>query len=728
LNEERRDIIFGSSTYKSWFHDSFIRRQVKKKEELQQGMMTIPSDPSRVSPKCTGWFTLFLIILLMTVSPVFIPVGEGSKNIVLIIHDNLPPYEYINAEGLPAGFTRDMLEAVAREEGFNLTVTGSSLGTGFPDIPEDASLVTPVFVEMNASGSLSNHVPLIHVEYVIVRKSHSIADPFRKPDQSLIIPRMGAMETLSRYLPPGSRIHSAGSTTDVLAQLEMGFGDGAIVDRVQGEYLIQNAGFDDISMTTEFAPTGSYDLAVTMPDGTPDTITAALLSDGISRLRESGEYSDYTGSLNSLPQMGDSAPLPPLFLYLFTPFALVILTAFSWSWALRRQVAKKTVELQEELSERRRTEEELRKSKNYLNSIIDSIAEPVFVKDRQHRWVILNDSVCRMIGHTREELLGKTDYEFFPSSEADVFHEKDEEVFRTGNENINEEYLTDASGNRHIILTKKTLYTDTSGDAYIIGVISDITRQKQFEDNLKHFNEELEQRVRDRTLALEQSNRELESFSYTVSHDLRAPLRAIDGYSSILIDEAGNNLRESERRLLEQIRKNSRQMATLIDDLTNFARMARQEVNRRTVSPADVVKDVLEELRDERTGRDIEINTGDLPVCFADPVLLHRVYYNLMSNALKFSRSRSKTIIEIGSLQKNDETVYFVKDNGIGFDMKYIDKIFKVFERLCDPSRYEGTGVGLAIVQRIITRHGGTVWAEAERDKGATFYFTLGKG
>ncbi|MDD1707871.1 MAG: ATP-binding protein [Methanoregulaceae archaeon] len=701
---------------------------MKKKEELVQGMMTIPCDPSRASPIRIGWFTLFLIILLVTVSPAFIPGGEGSKNIVLMIHDDLPPYEYIDAEGLPAGFARDVLEAVARDKGLNLTVAGIPPGTGLPDIPEDASLVTPVFVEMNASDSLSNHVPLIPVEYVIVRKSHNIADYLLKPDPSLIIPRTGAMETLSRYLPPGSRFRSADTTTDALVQLELGFGDGAIVDRVQGEYLIQNAGFHNLSLTRELARTGSYDLAVTMPDGTPDAITAALLSDGIFSLRESGEYSENTGTLGSLPRTGDSAPLSPLFFYLFTPFALIILTAFSWSWALRRQVAKKTAELQEELSERKRTEEELRKAKNYLNNIIDSIAEPVFVKDRQHRWVILNDAVCRMIGHPREELLGRTDYEFFPASEADIFREKDEEVFRTGNENINEEYLTDASGNRHIILTKKTLYTDTSGDAYIIGVISDITRQKHFEDNLKHFNEELEQRVRDRTLALEQSNRELESFSYTVSHDLRAPLRAIDGYSSILIDEAGKNLGESERRLLEQIRKNSRQMAALIDDLTNFARMARQGLNRTMVSPADIVQDVLEELRDERTGRDIEITTSDLPICFADPVLLHRVYYNLLSNALKFSRSRSKTIIEIGSLQKHGQTVYFVKDNGIGFDMKYIDKIFKVFERLCDPSRYEGTGVGLAIVQRIIARHGGSVWAEAEPDKGATFYFTLGGG
>lgn len=690
-------------------------------------MITNQNDPYKASWVCSGWFPVYLIILLVTLSIAFAPAAEASGTIVLVIHEDLPPYEYIDAEGLPAGFTKDIVEAVARDMALNLTVIGFSSGTGLPEVPEGVSIVTPVFVEINASGPPSFHVPLIPVEYVLMRKSPDLPG-LRKPGQILVIPRRGAMETLGTYIPPGAGFRSVDTTTDVLTQLELGLADGAIVDRVQGKYLIQYAGFHNISETDEFALTGSYRLAVTGADGTPDAGTAALLSEGVSHIRESGKYPEFTGRFFSPSGAGESTALSPLLLYLFTPFALIFLTAFSWSWALRHQVAKKTAELQEELSERKRTEVELRKAKNYLNNIIDSIAEPVFVKDRQHHWVILNDAICRIIGHTREELLGKTDYEFFPANEANVFNERDEEVFRTGKENINEEYLTDASGKRHTIITKKTLYTDSTGEAYIVGVINDITGQKQFEEDLKHFNEELELRVRDRTLALEQSNRELESFSYTVSHDLRAPLRAIDGYSSILINEAGDNLGVSERRLLEQIRKNSRQMAALIDDLTNFARMARQELNRQFVHPAEVVEDVLEELRDERLGRDIEFRMGELPSCYADPALLHRVYYNLLSNALKFSRSRSRTVIGIGTLQKDGKTVYFVQDNGIGFDMKYVDKIFKVFERLHDSSRYEGTGVGLAIVQRIVARHGGSVWAESEADKGATFYFTLGEG
>jgi PAS domain S-box-containing protein len=424
----------------------------------------------------------------------------------------------------------------------------------------------------------------------------------------------------------------------------------------------------------------------------------------------------------------DILPLFPeqgLFLYLFTPIALLILAAFSWSWALRYQVRKKTAELQQELEMRIRTEQELRTARNYLTNIIDTIAEPVFVKDRQHRWVILNDAICRMIGHSREELLGKTDFDVFPSSEAEIFHQRDEIVFETGKVDTNEELLTDALGNTHTLLTKKTLYTDSSGNPYIVGIISDITERKRFDEEMKKFNEELEQRVQSRTRELEISNQELESFTYSVSHDLRAPLRAIDGYSNILLSEAETSLADTEVHMLHQVRRNTQQMARLIDDLLDFSRVGKQIPKRQWVSPVTVISGVLEELREEQKDRDVQIQIGELPSLFVDPGMLHQVYYNLLSNALKFSRSRPHTRIEIGVQVRDGKNVYFVRDNGIGFDMEYRDQLFGVFQRLHHLVEYEGTGVGLAIVHRIIQRHHGEIWAESEEGKGAIFYFTL---
>jgi PAS domain S-box-containing protein len=428
--------------------------------------------------------------------------------------------------------------------------------------------------------------------------------------------------------------------------------------------------------------------------------------------------------LQTLPALSEQT----LFFYLFTPVALLILAAFSWSWALRYQVRKKTAELQEELVTRVRTEQELRTARNYLNNIIDTIAEPVFVKDRQHRWVILNDAVCRMIGHPREELLGKTDYDIFPPSEAEVFHQRDEIVFKTGTADTNEEFLTDASGNTHTILTKKTLYTDSQGNPYIVGIILDITERKRFDEETKRFHEDLEKRVQERTQELEVSNRELESFTYTVSHDLRAPLRAIDGFSSIVLSEAESSLTKENVHMLLQVRKNTQQMAMLIDDLLNYSRVGKLVLNRQWIYPATIVVDVLKELESEKKDRDVRINVDYLPPLYADAGMLHQVYYNLLSNALKFSRLRPYTEIEIGANVKDGTWVYFVRDNGIGFDMQYQDQLFGVFHRLHHLAEYEGTGVGLAIVHRIIQRHNGSIWANSEEGKGATFYFTMDMG
>lgn len=251
---------------------------------------------------------------------------------------------------------------------------------------------------------------------------------------------------------------------------------------------------------------------------------------------------------------------------------------------------------------------------------------------------------------------------------------------------------------------------------------------------------EKETQLRQRAELLEQANKELEAFSYSVSHDLRAPLRAIDGFSRILLEEYAPQLVPEAQRYLRLVRGNAKQMGYLIDDLLTFSRLSRQPLQKQLVAPADLVRECLEDLRAEREGRRVEITIGDasaalrqgskqaLPACEADPSLLKQVWINLLSNALKFTRHREVAVIEIGCREEDDEDVYFVKDNGVGFDMQYVGKLFGVFQRLHRAEEYEGTGVGLAIVQRIVHRHGGRVWAEAEVDKGATFYFTLGGG
>jgi len=245
---------------------------------------------------------------------------------------------------------------------------------------------------------------------------------------------------------------------------------------------------------------------------------------------------------------------------------------------------------------------------------------------------------------------------------------------------------------------------------------------------LRQLSDELEDRVQRRTAELDAANRELESFSYSVAHDLRAPLRAIEGFSGILANEHASELSEEPQRYLRLIGDNVGEMVALIDDLLALSRLGRQALKGRLVAPADVARQALADLEDEQEGRQIEISIDDLPSCQADPALLRQVFVNLLSNALKFTRRREPAKVHVGCTIEDGAVVYFVKDNGVGFDMRYAERAFGVFQRLHRADEYEGTGVGLAIVQRIVRRHGGRVWAEAEVDKGATFSFVLGGG
>ncbi len=224
---------------------------------------------------------------------------------------------------------------------------------------------------------------------------------------------------------------------------------------------------------------------------------------------------------------------------------------------------------------------------------------------------------------------------------------------------------------------------------------------------------------------LEAVNKELEAFSYSVSHDLRAPLRHIDGFSKLLVEEFGEGLPEEAARYLTRIREGARRMGQLVDDLLNLGRVGRRELTPQVTGLASLVQEVVGELKSETAGREVEWRIGELPFADCDPALLKQVFANLLSNAVKFTRPRPRALIEVGTMTQDGRTAVFVRDNGVGFSMKYADKLFGVFQRLHRQEDFEGTGVGLATVQRIIHKHGGKIWAEAGLERGSTFYFTL---
>ena len=251
---------------------------------------------------------------------------------------------------------------------------------------------------------------------------------------------------------------------------------------------------------------------------------------------------------------------------------------------------------------------------------------------------------------------------------------------------------------------------------------NDVTDRKRREEEVRKLNAELEKK----SDQLQASNKELEAFAYSISHDLRAPLRHMVGFTELLQKNAGSTLDEKSQRYMATIVESTKRMGTLIDDLLSFSRIGRTEKRETTVSMDQLVKEVREEMKPETTGRDIAWSIGHLPELHGDRSMLRLALVNLISNAVKFTRKRPHAQIEIGCLEKKDEAVtLFVRDNGVGFDMKYVDKLFGVFQRLHRSDAFEGTGIGLATVQRIIHRHGGKVWAEGLVDSGATFFIVV---
>ena len=279
---------------------------------------------------------------------------------------------------------------------------------------------------------------------------------------------------------------------------------------------------------------------------------------------------------------------------------------------------------------------------------------------------------------------------------------------------------------RWITSRAKIIYDDAKKPWRMIGVNIDVTERKQAEDEVRKLNNELESRVIERTAQLEAANKELEAFTYSVSHDLRAPLRHISGFSKILSEEFSQSLPPDAQHHVQRILDGTGRMGQLVDDLLNLGRVGRKELSLQVAGLHSIVDDVIASLKSDVGDRHVEWKIGDLPYVECDTSLMQQVFHNLLSNAVKFTRPRANAVIEIGQEQQNGRPAVYVRDNGVGFSMKYADKLFGVFQRLHRSEDFEGTGVGLATVQRIVQKHGGRIWAEGELDRGATFYFTLG--
>ncbi len=394
-------------------------------------------------------------------------------------------------------------------------------------------------------------------------------------------------------------------------------------------------------------------------------------------------------------------------------------------------------ELQREIIERQRAEEALRESEQKFRSFVEESSEGFTLVDEQGLIIEWNQAHEKITGLSAQQVIGKAFWDFqyemlLPEMRTPEHYARAKQLglaaLQTGQSpifnNVIEAEVMTQNGERRFI--QQTIFPIRTDKGYRIGsVTSDITARKRAEEEIQQLNQDLERRVADRTTQLAAANKELEAFAYSVSHDLRAPLRHIDGFLDLLRQRLAATLDEQSLHYMTTIADAAKRMGLLIDDLLSFSRMGRHELARQSVNLNALVQEIMRELEPETQGRAIRWHIADLPIVTGDRAMLRMVLVNLISNALKFTRSRPQVDIEVGSTHEANETVIFVRDNGVGFDMQYVDKLFGVFQRLHRADEFEGTGIGLANVRRIISRHGGRTWADGAIDYGATFYFSL---
>jgi signal transduction histidine kinase len=446
--------------------------------------------------------------------------------------------------------------------------------------------------------------------------------------------------------------------------------------------------------------------------------------------------------LNLLAQSAGLIPQPIPY------FAFVFLALLSWlsssametaienlrelNLELDLRVAERTqdlleanTQLQREIIEREQAEETVRQYADIVNTMQVGmyIIRACNLQDTSClRIAAANPAALVFSGTSIEESIGQPLRKAGSIFNAKNFAQKCLTVIETGTPTEIESLIKNSKGELMEAYDIKIFWL-TPGSAGVL--FENILEKKLAEEQLRLFNTQLEERVKQRTIELEAANKELEAFSYTVSHDLRSPLRAIGGYSHILLNDFAEDLPAPARSFLDNIIASTNQMSTLIDGLLTFSRTSRAEIHRQAIDTNALAAEAWQAILAESPHQSIDFHCADLPPCRADRTLLRQVFVNLLSNAVKYSRNSDPAKIEINWLQQRKEIVYFVRDNGAGFDMKYSNKLFGVFQRLHHADEFEGTGIGLATSQRIVHRHGGKIWAESERGKGATFYFTI---
>jgi PAS domain S-box-containing protein len=380
-----------------------------------------------------------------------------------------------------------------------------------------------------------------------------------------------------------------------------------------------------------------------------------------------------------------------------------------------------------DITSRKRIEQDLARQTAILKNqaeLLELAHDSIFVRDLHDKITYWNHGAEKAYGWSRDEVIGELSHTLLKTQFPEQLSNVLQQVFRDGYWE-GELVHTRRDGSKLTVASRWALQKDESGNPRaILEINNDITARREAEEGIRHLNEHLSRRGEE----LDAANKELEAFCYSVSHDLRAPLRGVDSFSRILLEEFAPKLDDEGKRLLNIVRSEAQRMGYLIDDLLAFSRMGRQEMQAASCDMTMLAKRAFEQIDAEARDRVRHFTLKALPPAYGDRAMLRQVFFNLVSNAVKFTARQEEPKLEIGGASTDGVNTYYVKDNGVGFDQRYADKLFGVFQRLHGEDEFEGTGVGLALVKRIIQRHHGNVWAEGRLNEGATFYFTLPAG
>jgi PAS domain S-box-containing protein len=384
--------------------------------------------------------------------------------------------------------------------------------------------------------------------------------------------------------------------------------------------------------------------------------------------------------------------------------------------------------LKKEINERKEIEEELRRAEEKFRRFFNEALDSIIIADTDTGIIIdCNAETTRLIERKKSEIIGQHQKILHPKEsgiDGDFTKDFKKHLLHPG-KTFETQVITKSGKIKYVSI--KANIMEIRGKRVMQGIFRDITERKKAEEKIKRLNERLEKKVEERTAKLNETIEELKSFSYSVSHDLRAPIRHINTFSKLLYDEIKDYLNEDTIRIYNNIKYSSKKMGDLIDDLLNFFKLSRNEMNLININLNAIIDEIKNYMSDELDKRNIEWQIDKLPIVAGDLSMIRQVIINLISNSVKYTRNKEKAVIQISYEEKKGEYIIFIKDNGVGFNEKYIDKLFGVFQRLHSDNEFEGTGIGLAIVKRIINRHGGKVWAKGKLKKGATFYFSFPK-